>query len=476
MDDLLSSLDPSQGSTSGTPLADRMRPRNMDEIVGQERALGEGTVLRTAIERRELPSLVLWGPPGCGKTSIARCLAHAVGATFLPYSAVSVGVKELKAVMSDARKLRRAGGRAPLLFLDEIHRFNKGQQDALLPYVESGDVILVGATTENPSFEVNAALLSRCRVVVLDPLSPDALVRLLERALHDSERGLGASGVEAPDEALRLIAERSGGDARFALGSLELAATAALHRDDHLIAVDLAEKVLAEAHLVYDKQGEEHFNLISALHKSLRNSDVQAGVYWLVRMLESGEDPLYVARRLVRFASEDIGLADPQALVQATAAFDAMHSIGMPEGALALTQAVVYLAQAPKSNALYRAYQAAQRAIEQGKRDPVPLHLRNAPTRLMKEVGYGKGYRYAHDESEGVAAMDCLPESLQGSVFYRPGDRGFEAEAAQRLRAAWRLAHPPKAAASAGDEATNDPVKTDRFPAERSGAEEEEGQ
>jgi len=346
--------------------------------------------------------------------------------------------------MAEARKLRQAGGRAPLLFLDEIHRFNKSQQDALLPYVESGDIVLVGATTENPSFEVIAALLSRCRVVVLDPLSPDALLRLLNNALRDKERGLGKTPVEAEDEALRLIAERSGGDARFALGSLELAATAALHADDPTIRRELAEKVLAEAHLVYDKQGEEHFNLISALHKSLRNSDAQAGIYWLVRMLQSGEDPLYVARRLVRFASEDIGMADPQALVQTTAAFDAMHKIGMPEGALALTQAVVYLAQAPKSNALYVAYNEVKRALKEGKRAPVPLHLRNAPTGLMKEVGYGKGYRYAHDESEGVAAMDCLPENLQGSVFYRPTGRGFEAEAAQRLRAAWRLAHPSK--------------------------------
>ncbi len=443
MDELFFRPDGKESSPpAGTPLADRMRPRRMEEIVGQDRALGEGTVLRTAIERRELPSLLLWGPPGCGKTSVARCLATAVGATFLPYSAVSVGVKELKTVMQEARRLRQAGGRAPLLFLDEIHRFNKSQQDALLPYVESGDIVLVGATTENPSFEVNAALLSRCRVVVLDPLSPKALVRLLEEAVSDPERGLGSTGVKATDEALQLIADRSGGDARFALGSLELAATAALHRGHPIVDEELAESVLAEAHLVYDKQGEEHFNLISALHKSLRNSDAQAGIYWLARMLESGEDPLYVARRLVRFASEDVGLADPQALVQATAAFDAVHAIGMPEGALALAQSTVYLAQAPKSNALYRAYQRVQEALKEGQRDPVPLHLRNAPTRLMKEVGYGKGYRYAHDEEEGVAAMDCLPDRLQGSVFYRPTDRGFEGEAARRLREAWRLAHP----------------------------------
>jgi len=329
-----------------------------------------------------------------------------------------------------------------MLFLDEIHRFNKAQQDSLLHFVEAGDVILVGATTENPSFEVNAALLSRCRVVVLDPLTPDAILILLQRALKD-ERGLGSESVEAEEDSLRTFAERCGGDARFALSSLELAVSST-RKKRRRIDLALAEQVLAEAHLIYDKQGEEHFNLISALHKSLRNSDAQAGIYWLARILEAGEDPLYVARRLIRFASEDVGLADPQALLQASAAFSAVHQIGMPEGALALAQVAVYLAQAPKSNALYTAYAAARRALQEGHNEPVPLHLRNAPTKLMGELGYGEGYRYAHDESEGVAAMDCLPESMKGHIFYRPSGRGFEKEAAQRLRAAWRLAHPSR--------------------------------
>ncbi len=443
MNDLFeSSTPPPSDKSSRAPLAERMRPRKLAEIVGQERALGEGTILRAAIAQHELPSLVLWGPPGCGKTSLARCLAEAVEVQFLGYSAVSVGVKELKAVMTQAQKLHRMGGKAPMLFLDEIHRFNKAQQDALLHFVEAGDVILVGATTENPSFEVNAALLSRCRVVVLEPLTPDAILELLHRALQDEERGLKLESVEAEVEALRIFAERCGGDARFALGSLELAVSSTKKARRRRIDTTLAEKVLAEAHLIYDKQGEEHFNLISALHKSLRNSDAQAGIYWLTRMLESGEDPLYVARRLVRFASEDVGLADPQALVQATTAFTAVHQIGMPEGALALAQTAVYLAQAPKSNALYRAYGAVKQALREGASGPVPLHLRNAPTKLMGELGYGANYRYAHDESEGVAAMDCLPASLEGRVFYRPTERGFEAEAAKRLREAWRLAHP----------------------------------
>jgi putative ATPase len=443
MEDLFGSPPARQGANPRAPLAERMRPRQLSEIVGQDRALGEDTILGAAIAQGELPSLVLWGPPGCGKTTLARCLADAVGVQFLGYSAVSVGIKELKAVMTQAKRLRAMGGNAPMLFLDEIHRFNKAQQDSLLHFVEAGDVILVGATTENPSFEVNAALLSRCRVVVLDPLGPEAILSLLKRALQD-ERGLKSESVEAEEAALRVFAERCGGDARFALSSLELAVASIKQNGDRHIDLALAEKVLSEAHLVYDKQGEEHFNLISALHKSLRNSDAQAGVYWLARILEAGEDPLYVARRLIRFASEDVGLADPEALVQASAAFSAVHQIGMPEGALALAQAAVYLAQAPKSNALYTAYAAAQRALREGRNEPVPLHLRNAPTKLMGELGYGDGYRYAHDENQGVAAMDCLPESMKGSVFYRPTERGFEKEAAERLRAAWRLAHPAK--------------------------------
>ncbi len=442
MDELFESPPPAPDTNPRAPLAERMRPRKLSEMVGQDRALGEGTILGAAIAQRELPSLVLWGPPGCGKTTLARCLADAIEVQFLGYSAVSVGIKELKSVMSQAKRLRGMGGKAPMLFLDEIHRFNKAQQDSLLHFVEAGDVILVGATTENPSFEVNAALLSRCRVVVLDPLTPDAILILLQRALKD-ERGLGSESVEAEEDSLRTFAERCGGDARFALSSLELAVSST-RKKRRRIDLALAEQVLAEAHLIYDKQGEEHFNLISALHKSLRNSDAQAGIYWLARILEAGEDPLYVARRLIRFASEDVGLADPQALLQASAAFSAVHQIGMPEGALALAQVAVYLAQAPKSNALYTAYAAARRALQEGHNEPVPLHLRNAPTKLMGELGYGEGYRYAHDESEGVAAMDCLPESMKGHIFYRPSGRGFEKEAAQRLRAAWRLAHPSR--------------------------------
>jgi putative ATPase len=424
--------------TASAPLAERMRPGSVSEVVGQDRILGPSTPLAAAIAQGRLPSLILWGPPGCGKTTLAACLAREIEAMFLPYSAVRVGVKELKAVMADAARMRKTGSRPPVLFLDEIHRFNKAQQDALLPSVEKGDVVLIGATTENPSFEVNAALLSRCRLVVLEPIGIEDLIRLLERALG-SDRGLGPGAPETTGEALRRIAERSGGDARFALGALELCATAA-RRESRPIDPPLVDEVLATTHLVYDKSGEEHFNLISALHKSLRNSDVQATVYWLARMLEAGEDPMYVARRMVRFASEDIGLADPNALVQANAGADAMHRLGMPEGALALAQAAVYLAQSPKSNSLYRAWGEVTRAIRDGARHPVPHHLRNAPTRTMAELGYGRDYDYAHDHEEGVAPMRCLPDEIANAVFYRPTSRGFESEAAERLRHAWRRA------------------------------------
>ena len=439
MGDLFSSPDDAGPETApDTPLAERLRPRALEELVGQETVLGPGSALSAAVAEGQLPSLILWGPPGCGKTTLAACLAHAVQGTFLPYSAVHVGVKELKAVMADAARLRRSGTRAPILFLDEIHRFNKAQQDALLPAVEKGDVVLIGATTENPSFEVNAALLSRCRLVVLEPLTPDSILVLLERAM-ESGRGLGPLGITADPAALKLIAERSGGDARFALGALELCATTA-GSDGAGIDTAIAEDVLATTHLVYDKAGEEHFNLISALHKSLRNSDAQAGIYWLARMLESGEDPMYIARRLVRFASEDIGLADPRALVQANAAADAVHRIGMPEGALALAQAALYMAQAPKSNALYSAWKAARAAIGGGARHPVPAQLRNAPTQMMKDLRYGADYAYAHDHEDGVAPLRCLPDEIADSIFYRPTDRGFEAEAGDRLRHAWRRA------------------------------------
>ncbi len=436
---------PKESSDQDRPLAERMRPTTLEEFVGQHRLLGQDSSLRASIEGGDLPSLVLWGPPGCGKTTLAACLAQAVGATLLSYSAVRVGVKELRQAMAEAAKFRAAGGRPPILFLDEIHRFNKGQQDALLPAVEAGDIVLIGATTENPSFEVNAALLSRCRVLVLESLTEEDLIQILDRAL-ESERGLATSGVRAEPEALRLCAERCGGDARFALNSLELAVRLALQRglreaSPPILQTADVDRVLTEVHLHYDKGGEEHFNLISALHKSLRNSDAQAGVYWLVRMLESGEDPLYVARRLVRFASEDVGMADPHALQQAVAASLAVERIGLPEGALALVQAAVYLAQAPKSNAIYLAHRAVREALDQGFRDPVPLSLRNATTSLMKDIGYGEGYRYAHDEEDGVARMDCLPERLRDRIFYHPTDRGFEAEAGDRLREAWRRSH-----------------------------------
>ena len=445
MDDLFAddtAVTPKNAAT--TPLAERLRPRRLEEVVGHDVILGPGTALGAALAAGRLPSLILWGPPGCGKTTLAACLARAVDAAFLPYSAVEVGVKELKAVMAEAGRLRRHGGRASVLFLDEIHRFNKAQQDALLPAVEAGDVVLVGATTENPSFEINAALLSRCRVVVLDPLSEDDLVTLLRRSVGHPD-GIDPVGLEVQEEALRRLARRSGGDARFALGNLELACRHARAKaaTDETAVVDAAivDAVLAEAMLTHDKSGDRHFDLISALHKSLRNSDAQAGLYWLARMLEAGEDPLYVGRRLVRFASEDIGLADPRALDQALAAVEAVRQIGLPEAALALAQAAVYLAQAPKSNALYRGYAAAARAVREGALDPVPPHLRNAPTPLMEELGHGAGYRYAHDDPEGVAPMSCLPDSMSDAVFYRPSDRGFEAEAAERLRRAWKLAH-----------------------------------
>ena len=424
---------------AATPLADRMRPRDLAEVVGQREVAGEDGFLARAIAADRVPSLVFWGPPGSGKTTLARIVARRTSCRFVPFSAVTSGIKEVKAVMADAARLRRATGRRTLLFVDEIHRFNRAQQDAFLPYVERGDIVLVGATTENPSFELNAALLSRCRVVVLDPLSVDELTELLERALADAERGLGEHDVELEPPALSSIAQLASGDARRALNLLELvvadAAGAGISRVDAAAVAAVAQRKT----LVYDKAGEEHFNLISALHKSLRESDPDAAVYWLARMLAAGEEPLYVARRMVRFASEDVGLADPGALPQALAAWDAYHRLGSPEGELALAQAAVYLALAPKSNAAYRAWGDARHAVEERPADPVPPALRNAPTRLMKEVGYGRGYVYAHDTEEGVGGLDCLPEGLQGTRFYRPRGEGFEAELAERLERFQRL-------------------------------------
>jgi putative ATPase len=420
-----------------------MRPESIEEILGQESLLGPGEPLTDALQGGELFSMILWGPPGSGKTTLANAIRHQTKAKahFEALSAVLTGVKELREILANAAHRRKTAGRKTVLFIDEIHRYNKSQQDALLPAVESGDVILIGATTENPSFEVVGALLSRCRVFVVKPLHGEAVIDLMRRALHDRERGLGDLGVVVDDNALVFLAEVTDGDARRALGALEIAAS--LARSTGRIDLPLARKALSRKALLYDKSGEEHFNLISALHKSIRNSDADASLYWLARMIEGGEDPLYIARRLVRFASEDVGLADPHALTLAMAAQQAVHFIGLPEGALALAELVVYLAAAPRSNAVYVAWNEARTDALETRADPPPPAIRNAPTKLMKSLGYGEGYKYAHDEAQGVAAMECLPDRLKGRTYFKPTARGREKEIGERLAASKALRKGP---------------------------------
>ncbi len=420
------------------PLAERMRPGTLAEYTGQEHLLSAGMPLRLAIEKDEATSMIFWGPPGVGKTTLAKIIAQVTQASFIEFSAVLSGIKEIKQVMVEAEKAAGFGMRT-ILFVDEIHRFNKAQQDAFLPYVERGTIRLIGATTENPSFEINAALLSRCRVYTLRALTGEQVLGLLRRALVDGERGLGTLDVTADEEALEMMASYSSGDARNALNALEVAAKLAAGRGENIITEQVAAEALQRRVLLYDKKGEQHYDIISALHKSVRNSDPDASLYWLSRMLEAGEDPMYVARRVVRMAVEDIGLAAPEALNLCLSARDAMHFLGQPEGGLALAQAVVYLALAPKSNAVYTAYNAVRGDIEATAAEPVPLHLRNAPTKLMKSLDYGRDYQYAHDVEGRVTDMECLPPSLAGRRYYKPTNEGRERALAQRMEEIVRI-------------------------------------
>jgi putative ATPase len=425
---------------AGRPLADRMRPQTLDEFIGQDDLLGPGKPLRTQIERDDLSSMLLWGPPGCGKTTLARIVAKSTRSEFIPFSAVLAGIKEIKEVMAQAERARRYGRRT-IVFVDEVHRFNRAQQDAFLPHVEAGNILLIGATTENPSFEVIAPLLSRMKVYILHALTEEQIIELLRRAVRDEARGLGKELIEMSDQILERIAVLANGDARAAYNTLEalVLGTAPDAKGRRIVNEARLEDVLQKKLLPYDKAGEEHFNLISALHKSVRNSDPDAALYWLARMLESGEDPLYVARRMVRMASEDIGLAEPGALAVTLAAKEAFEFLGPPEGYLALGQAAVYLSLAPKSNAVYTAYGAVEKDLQNTIAEPVPLHLRNAVTGLMSHIGYGRGYQYAHKTEGKVTDMTCLPESLAGRTYYKPTDQGFEARIRQRLEEVRRI-------------------------------------
>jgi putative ATPase len=430
---------PKNEMSKDVPLAARMRPQNFAEFVGQEHLVGEGRALRKCIEFDQLPSLVLWGPPGSGKTTLAQVIANVTSSYFIPMSAVSAGVAELRQAIESARSRHKQSGKRTILFIDEIHRFNKSQQDAILPYVENGTVTLISATTENPSFEVIAPLLSRCRVFVVKALTNNEISTIVERAISDQEKGLGKLKVEFDKDAVDYLTTMANGDARSALNTLEMTVRATIPDDEGKCHVKLStvEDVLQHRALLYDKSGEEHYNLISALHKSLRGSDPDAALYWLGRMIEAGEDPLYIARRMLRFASEDVGMADPQALVVAMAAQQAVHFIGMPEGNLALVQTAIYLATAPKSNSLYTAYSNVQDDIKKTRNDPVPVHLRNPVTSLMGKIGYGKEYKYAHNYPGHFAMQKYLPDSLKGKRYYFPSDQGYEKSIIERLKLWW---------------------------------------